>query len=130
MDTSLANKLEIIKDAAADAKASGKKSAYAYWLGVGFPFIKVPNENDYYNLGFANYAAGDFKTADSVFCGLYEAKYPGEFFGYYWCMKSKVAEDDSVGSQGLAVEAYNRLAQVCITLDSTAHAAGSPDSTK
>jgi len=130
MDTVLANKLQIIKDAQANAKAKGQKAAYAYWMGVGYPFIKAPTENDLYYWGYANYSAGLFKTADSIFCGIYESKFPNEFFGYYWCMKSKVAEDDSVGSQGLAVDAYIRLAQVCTTLDSTAHAAGSPDSVK
>lgn len=130
MDTVPANKIKIVNQAAADAHAAGNKGAYAYWLGVGYPFIKAPNETDIYNWGYANYSAGNYKTADSIFCGVYESKYPNEFFGYYWCMKSKVAEDDSVGSQGLAVEAYQRLAQICRTLDSTAHAQGKPDSTK
>lgn len=130
MDTALANKLQIIKDASANAKAKGQKAAYAYWLGVGYPFIKAPTENDLYYWGYANYSAGLYKTADSIFCGIYESQYPKEFFGYYWCMKTKVAEDDSVGSQGLAVDAYIKLAAVCTALDSTAHAAGSPDSTK
>jgi len=130
MDTVPANKLKIINQASADAQLNKNKGLTAFWLGMAFPYIKAPNQTDIYKLGFAYYSAGNYKTADSVFCGIYESKYPNEFFGYYWCMKSKVAEDDSVGSQGLAVDAYIKLAQVCITLDSTAKAAGSPDSTK
>ena len=130
MDTSLVNKLKIIKDASNDAKAGGHKAAYAYWLGVGYPFIKAPNQNDLYNWGFANYSAGNYKTADSIFCGIYESKYPTEIFGYLWCAKSKTAEDDSVGSQGLAVEANIKLAEMGRALDSTAKATGGADSIK
>jgi tetratricopeptide (TPR) repeat protein len=130
MDTVVANKLQIIKDAAADAKAGGHKAAYAYWLGVGYPFIKDPNQTDVYNWGFANYSAGNYKTADSIFCGIYESKYPTEIFGYLWCKNAKVAEDDSTGSKGLAVEAYDKLAAMARALDSTAKAANGADSIK
>ena len=130
MDTVLANKLQIIKDAAGDAKAKGKKLAYAYWLGVGYPYIKAPVNTDLYNVGIAYYQAGLYKTSDSVFCQQYETRYPDEIYGYLWCARSKVAEDDSVGSQGLAVEAYVKLADVGRRLDSTAKVAGTADSIK
>jgi tetratricopeptide (TPR) repeat protein len=130
MDTVVANKLQIIKDAATDAKTGGHKSAYAFWLGVGYPFIKTPNQNDLYNWGFANYSAGNYKTADSIFCGIYESAYPNEIFGYLWCAKSAVAMDDSLGSQGLAVEPYKKLGAMARALDSTAKAAGTADSIK
>ena len=128
LDTVLANKLQIIKDAAADAKASGKKLAYAYWLGVGYPFLKDPNQSDVYNWGFANYSAGNYKTADSIFCGVYETKYPTEVFGYFWCARSKTAEDDSVGSQGLALDANIKFTDIARAFDSTARVAGTKDS--
>ena len=130
MDTVLANKLQIIKDAAADAKAQGKKLAYAYWLGVGYPFIKTPVNTDLYNWGIANYQAGNYKTSDSIFCGIYTTKYPTEIYGYLWCARSKQAQDDSSNSQGLAVDAYMKLAEVGRGLDSTAKVAGSVDSIK
>ena len=69
----------------------------------------------------ANYSAGNYKTADSIFCGIYIPKYPNEIFGYLWCARSKQAEDDSLNSQGLAVDAYKKLAQF---------ARSSPDSAK
>jgi hypothetical protein len=122
--------LQIIKDAAADAKAKGKKLAYAYWMGVGYPYIKAPVNTDLYNVGIAYYQAGLYKTADSVFCQQYESKYPTEIFGYLWCARSKQAQDDSLNSGGLAVDAYMKLAEVARGLDSTAKAAGSADSVK
>jgi hypothetical protein len=130
MDTAQADKQALIKQAAEDAKAAGKKGAYAYWLGVAYPYIKDPNQTDLYNWGFANYSAGNYKTADSIFCGLYETKYPNEIFGYLWCKNSTLAEDDSVWSKGLPVEPYQKLAAIARSLDSTAKAANSPDSVK
>jgi tetratricopeptide (TPR) repeat protein len=129
-DTAMADKQDIIKEAIGVARAHNNKPAIAYWLGVSWSLEKNPTNTDTYNWGFAHYSAGQYKTADSIFCGIYESKFPTEFFGYYWCMKSKVAQDDSVGSQGLAVDAYIKLAEVCRTLDSTARAAGSADSIK
>src|SRR6201996_1715171 len=95
MDTVLANKLAIIKDAANDARVGNHKAAYAYWLGVGYPFIKTPVNTDLYNWGIANYQAGNYKTSDSIFCGMYTAQYPTEIYGYLWCARSKQAQDDS-----------------------------------
>ncbi|HVU84685.1 MAG TPA: hypothetical protein VHC50_07580, partial [Puia sp.] len=60
----------------------------------------------------------------------YETKWPAEIYGYLWCARSKQAQDDSTNSQGLAVEAYDKLASVGRGMDSTAKAAGSADSTK
>ena len=130
MDTVLANKLKYIKDASNDAKAGGHKAAYAYWLGVGYPFIKAPVNTDLYNWGIANYQAANYKTSDSIFCGMYVPKYPNEIFGYLWCARSKQAQDDTLNSQGLAVDAYQKLGAMARGLDSTAKAANSPDSIK
>jgi tetratricopeptide (TPR) repeat protein len=130
LDTVLADKLQIIKDAAADAKTGGHKVAYAYWLGVGYPFIKTPVNTDLYNWGIANYQAGNYKTSDSIFCGMYTAQYPNEIYGYLWCARSKAAQDDSTNSQGLAVDAYQKLGAIARSLDSTAKATGSADSIK
>ena len=91
MDTVLAEKLQYLKQAADDAKAAGHKQAYAFWLGIQYPFIKNPNQSDLYNWGIANYQAGNYKSSDSIFCGTYETKYPDEVYGYLWCMRSKAA---------------------------------------
>ena len=83
-----------------------------------------------YNWGIANYQAGNYKTADSIFCGIYESQYPTEIYGYLWCARSLQAQDDSLSSQGLAMGAYDKLAQMGRSLDSTAKAAGTADSIK
>jgi hypothetical protein len=130
MDTILQNKLDVIKEAQDFAKQSGNKGAYAYWLGVGYPYLKDPNQNELYNWGFANYSAGNYQASDSIFCGLYESKYPNEIFGYLWCKNSALALDDSLWTKGLPIEAYQKLGAIARSLDSTAKAANSPDSTK
>ena len=120
-DTVLDEKLDILTQAAANAKKSGNKKQNAYWQGKLYAAKKSPSNADLYNWGYSNYSAGEYKTADSIFCGLYEQKYPNEIYGYLWCAKCKRAEDDSTGSQGLAVDAYDKLAQF---------ARSSPDSAK
>jgi tetratricopeptide (TPR) repeat protein len=112
------------------AKKLNYKQGIADLAAIDYSTKKNPVNTDLYSWGFANYQAGNYKTADSIFCGIYESKYPNEIYGYLWCARSKVAQDDSTGSQGLAVEAYDKLAAIARSLDSTAKAAGSPDSTK
>lgn len=129
-DTVQNEKIDIIKEASDLFKKKGNKVASAYWQGQLYNTLKTPTNTDLYNLGIAYYQAGSYKTADSVFCGIYESKYPTEIYGYLWCARSKQAQDDSTNSQGLAVDAYDKLAQVGRGLDSTAKAAGSADSVK
>jgi len=56
-------------------------------------------------------------TADSIFCGLYESRYPNEIFGYLWCSKSKLGEDTSMQS-GIVAPAWEKLASMARTIDS------------
>ena len=81
---------------------------------------KVPSNSDLYKFGMANYSIGNYKLADSVFCGVYESKFPNEIYGYLWCAKSKQAQDDSLNSQGLAVNAYEKLAQFARSIPDSA----------
>ena len=80
---------------------------------------KNPSNVDLYNLGQAYYQSKNFKAADSLFCGVYETKYPDEIIGFLWCARSKQAQDDSTNSGGLAVEAYKALAIKGRQLDSS-----------
>jgi tetratricopeptide (TPR) repeat protein len=130
MDTVQTDKMEIITSATDLFKKNGNKKAYAYWEGQAYIMEKIPTNTDLFNWGIANYQAANFLTSDSIFCGLYESKYPTEIYGYLWCARSKRAEDDSTGSQGLAVGAYQKLAEFARGLDSTAKAANGPDSIK
>jgi tetratricopeptide (TPR) repeat protein len=129
-DTALADKIDLAKEAANLFRNRGNKPAIAYWLGKAYGLSKNPTNTDLYNWGFANYSAGNYKRADSIFCNVYESKYPSEIFGYLWCAKSTQAEDDSLMSGGLAVEPYKKLAEVARALDSTAKVNNSPDSIK
>ena len=130
LDTATSEKLRIIKEASDAAKTMGAKGAYAYWLGVGYPYIKNPNQSDLYAWGFANYSAGNYQAADSIFCGLYVSKYPNEIYGYLWCKNSAVALDDSLWSKGLPIEPYRKLGAMARQLDSLGKVAGTQDSIK
>jgi tetratricopeptide (TPR) repeat protein len=103
------------------AKQLHNKQAAAIISGAMYTSLKNPTNSDLFKFGTANYSAGNYKTADSIFCGIYIPKYPNEIFGYLWCARSKQAEDDSLNSQGLAVDAYTKLVQF---------ARSSPDSAK
>jgi tetratricopeptide (TPR) repeat protein len=103
------------------AKQTHNKQAAAVISGAVYSSLKNPTNSDLFKYGTANYQAGNYKTADSIFCGIYIPKYPNEIFGYLWCARSTQAEDDSLNPKGLAVAPYEKLAQF---------ARSSPDSAK
>jgi tetratricopeptide (TPR) repeat protein len=111
MDSIDADKQKFASEGLDLAKQLHDKQAAAILAGAVYSSVKNPSNSDLYKFGMANYSAGNYKTADSIFCGVYESKYPTEIYGYLWCAKSKQAEDDSAMSQGLAVDAYMKLAQ-------------------
>ncbi|MBN8856601.1 MAG: hypothetical protein BGO55_23875 [Sphingobacteriales bacterium 50-39] len=129
-DTLPDNKAKFLHDGMELAKKLGYKQGIADLAAIDYASKKAPNQNDVYNWGIANYQAGNYKTADSIFCGVYESKYPNEIFGYLWCARSKIAQEDTANPTGIALEAYDKLAAMSRSLDSTAKAAGSGDSTK
>ena len=124
------NKAKYLSKGIELAKKLGYKQGIADLAAIDYASKKDPNQTDVYNWGIANYQAGNYKTADSIFCGIYESKYPNEIFGYLWCARSKIAQEDTVNPTGIALEAYDKLAAMSRSLDSTAKAAGSADSTK
>jgi len=121
MDTLDTDKAKYASEGLDLAKQTKNKQAAAYLSGVMYNSLKNPSNSDLYKYGMSNYSAGNYKKADSIFCGVYESKYPSEIFGYLWCAKSKQAQDDSLNSMGLAVGPYEKLAQF---------ARSSPDSAK
>lgn len=129
-DTLPEDKAKYMAQAIDMAKKQGNKKAQADLAGMAYAAKANPTQTDLYNWGIANYQAGAYKTADSIFCGIYESKFPNEIYGYLWCARSKQAQDDSVNSQGIAVEAYDKLASFARGFDSTAKAAGTADSIK
>ena len=117
-DTTMDVKLDLMKEASELAKKSGNRKSQADWLGKLFIMKKSPSNRDLYDWGYAHYQATNYVTADSIFCGMYQSKYPNEIIGYLWCARSKQAQDDSTNSKGLAVDAYKTLAEKARQLDS------------
>jgi len=122
-DTSAAGKEDLLVKAAALAKKIGNRAEEANFLRQMYNMKKNPSNTDLYNLGQAYYQAKNYVVADSIYCGVYETKYPDEIFGYLWCARSKQAQDDSTNSQGLAVDAYKLLADKGRQLDSVKYKA-------
>ena len=117
MDTVVENKVKYIQKGAALAKRLGNRIEEANWLGVAYNMDKDPSQTDLYNWGYAHYQAANYKTADSIFCNVYQGKYPNEIYGYLWCARSLQAQDTTM-EQGLAVEAYKKLAEMAMKIDS------------
>lgn len=117
MDTIVANQLKIIESAAKFAKESGNRTLEADMLGTAYRLQKDPSARDLYNWAYANYQAGNYVKADSLFCGDYITKYPDQIYGYLWCARSKQAQDTTM-EKGLAVDAYKMLATKAVELDS------------
>ncbi len=108
LDTVMKNKTDLMTEAAAFAARSGNKTAAADWAGKLYNIKKEPTNRDVYDWGMANYQAGNYQTADSIFCDVYTTKYPTELFGYLWCARSAGAMDTTM-EKGTAVEPYKRL---------------------
>jgi hypothetical protein len=116
-DTSLENKKKYILKAADYAKSLNDRKQQANWLGIAYSLEKDPSQTDLYNWAYAHYQAGNYTTADSLFCGTYQQKYPEEIYGYLWCARAKQAQDTTM-EQGLAVDAYKTLAEKALVIDS------------
>jgi len=112
------NKVKYIQRGAALAKRMGNRNEEAIWLGIAYSVKKNPSNRDLYDWGFAHYQSGNYVTSDSIFCGIYQSKYPNEIIGYLWCARSKQGQDDSTNSKGLAVEAFKVLAEKARQIDS------------
>jgi tetratricopeptide (TPR) repeat protein len=122
VDTSAENKVKYINKAAAQAKKIGDRKQEAAWLGVAYGIKANPGQTDLYNWGMANYQAGNYAASDSIFCNIYQSKFADQIYGYLWCARSKQAQDTTM-EQGLAVEPYQKLAEMALKLDSTKYKA-------
>jgi Flp pilus assembly protein TadD len=118
MDTTAAGQAEILESATTYAKGTGNKQLEADVLGAAYSLKKDPSATDLYNYAYANYQAGNYVKADSLFCGEYQSKFPDQIFGYLWCARAKQAQDTAM-TEGLALDAYKTLAQKAIQLDTT-----------
>jgi Tfp pilus assembly protein PilF len=116
-DTVAENKIKYINKAAALAKKQGDRKQEANWLGIAYSLKANPTQTDLYNWGMANYQAANYAAADSIFCGLYQTKFPDQIYGYLWCARAKQAMDTAM-TQGIAVAPYEKLAEMGTKLDS------------
>jgi tetratricopeptide (TPR) repeat protein len=122
IDTVVENKIKYITKAAALAKKMGDRKQEANWLGIAYGLEKDPSQTDLYNWGMAHYQAANYTTADSIFCGLYQTKFPDQIYGYLWCARVKQAQDTSMVT-GIAAPAYEKLAEMAMKLDSVKYKA-------
>jgi tetratricopeptide (TPR) repeat protein len=120
-DTVPEEKSKLALEAFNVSQKSGNKKGFAYWAGIIYQMKKEPGPSDLYNWGHANYNAGNYTVSDSLFCAVYETKYPDQVYGYLWCARSKRAEEDSLTTGSMAYDPYIKLALYCRT---------SPDSAK
>jgi Tfp pilus assembly protein PilF len=117
-DTVVDNKVKYINKAAALAKKLGDRKQEANWLGIAYNLKANPTQTDLYNWGMAHYQAGNYTTADSLFCNVYQSKYPDQIFGYLWCARAIQAQDTTMHNEKFA-PAQEKLAEMAMKLDST-----------
>lgn len=103
-------KTDLVKKLAKFYKSNKQFIKQAYWLGQLYDLHTTLTNVDIFNWGIANYNAGDYQMADSVF-GIYEQKYPEQSFGYYWRAKSNAAIDTAMET-GIAIPHYENLIKV------------------
>jgi tetratricopeptide (TPR) repeat protein len=117
VDTVTENKVKYITKGAALAKKMGDRLQEANWLGEAYKIKKEPTQTDLYNWGMANYQAANYATADSIFCNLYQTKYPDQIYGYLWCARTIQAADTTMQTPKFA-PAQEKLAEMALKLDS------------
>jgi tetratricopeptide (TPR) repeat protein len=117
LDTIADKKIEYITKAAALAKKLGDRKQEANWLGIAYRMDKNPTQTDLYNWGMAHYQAANYDSAVSIFCDMYQSKYPNEIFGYLWCARAWEGKDTTLNT-GNGAAAYEKLAQMAMTIDS------------
>ncbi|RYF96901.1 MAG: hypothetical protein EOO00_01530 [Chitinophagaceae bacterium] len=120
LDTVMANKVKYINSAAKLAKDLKDTAQEANWLGVAYKIDPDPSQKALFDWGFANYRARNYAAADSIFCNIYQNKFPDQVFGYMWCARTAVARDTTL-QQGIHIPPYQKLLSYTDTL---------PDSTK
>lgn len=91
-------------------KKAGDHKNQAFWLGRYYSATNQPTNLDLFNWGIAEYLAGNYKNADTIF-SRYIEKYPEQTFGYYWRAKADVLIDTSM-QYGLAAPHFEKLIEL------------------
>jgi tetratricopeptide (TPR) repeat protein len=79
----------------------------AVWLGKYYKDDSAGTNTDLFNWGIAEYLAGEYKNADTVFSD-YAKKYPDQTYGYYWAARSDAAIDTTM-QNGMAIPDYKKV---------------------
>lgn len=79
----------------------------AVWLGRYYNSSATATNIDLFNWGIAEYLAGNYRNADTVF-NIYIKKYPEQTYGYYWAARSDAAIDTNM-QNGMAIPYYNKI---------------------
>ena len=103
----------LYKTIAALYKKAGDYKNQAYWLGRYYNSSASANNVDLFNWGIAEFMAGNYPHADTVFSHYIE-KYPGQTFGYYWKARSDAAIDTAM-VLGLAIPGYEKLIELMVS---------------
>ncbi len=118
-DTVVANKIKMINKAADLAKKVGDRNQEANFLGMAYRMDPDPSAASLYYWGMAHYQAQNLAQADSIFCNVYQTKYPDQIFGYLWCARTAVLKDTTL-QQGVHIDPYKKLISYTDTLPDSA----------
>jgi Flp pilus assembly protein TadD len=101
LDTAKTGKMKLMEEAVKLAVSIGDKEQAAVWNMKKYYFDTAAASNrDMYDYGYAHYLAQHYDSAYSIF-KKYQAKYPGEIFGYLWATNAAQVID-STWENGLA----------------------------
>jgi tetratricopeptide (TPR) repeat protein len=112
VDTVMEKKLEYTRKIIALYSKSGNAVEEANWTGKYYAMRTNPTKRDLYDWGYANYAAKNYKTTDSIFA-IYTQKYPDEIYGHLMRARANKIMDSTM-ALGLAVPHYQKLIDICI----------------
>ncbi|RYE52216.1 MAG: hypothetical protein EOP48_16950 [Sphingobacteriales bacterium] len=115
----MANKVKYINSAANLAKDLKDTLQQANWLGMAYKIDPDPSQKALFDWGYANYRAKNYDAADSIFCNVYQTKFPDQVYGYMWCARTAVARDTTL-QQGIHVPPYQKLLSYTDTLPDSA----------
>ena len=102
-----AKRIEYYKTIAGLYKKIKDYKDQAIWLGKYYESDSAATNTDLFNWGIAEYLAGVYRTADTVF-NIYSKKYPDQTYGYYWAARSDAALDSSM-QNGMAIPNYAKV---------------------
>ncbi|PWU02624.1 MAG: hypothetical protein C5B52_05250 [Bacteroidetes bacterium] len=94
-DTLVANRVDYANAAVNMYKKTGNEPKIAEWYTRILTLKPTYSKSDLYYAGLEQFRAENFTVSDSLF-NIYKTKYPTEYYGYYWCFRSKWAQDTTL----------------------------------